>query len=199
MGRRDRRASKRRQQIINWIIIIIMVVGFGFASIVLYSPASNNQDTISLKYNGYKFVEGPGYYNVKVDGAQRRFYFHPVAVENIRLPAEVISALQPSPVITLTFDPYSDDIETIELVKYQLDMNLDKVIYPGVINSSELYGYPILSCANASPQFPMIYLETSNTTKTTYENGCVIIQARESDLLRSAERIMYEILGVIDG
>ncbi len=207
MGRRERREKKkkRRRTIISLILLFLMVFGFTLASIIVNRPQGTStaqqprQGGNTVSYNGYEFEFTGDYYKADIQDKERNFLFTPLDTQGIEMPAQARQSLQNAPVYILTFNPNSSDIQSIELARYQITRNLDKRVVAAVTRNSSQYTLPIITCDNATPSNPVIYLNSENQTNINYKNGCVTINGLEGDLIRATEKVIYEILGVING
>jgi len=195
MGRRERRTDKRKKAIMTWLLIGIMIFSVGG---ILIGSNAGGPGGFDLNYEGFKFKVVDSYYSVKINDKERKFFFHPIDMFNVPVPSEAIAAFKASPVLVITFDPNSSEVETAEVSRYQLEQNLDKTIYSAVTQSSDLYNYPIVLCENATEQFPVIQLNAANITNITYNNGCLSVNSNGIDMIKITEKVIYGILGVIN-
>lgn len=154
----------------------------------------------SLKYNGFKFQPVSNQFVTKINGEEHRFLFFPGDIEFIQI-TPAVNALLGKPVLTVTYDPNSSIAQNLAEVQYYFELQLsnDKVIERALTDNAntELIQK---SCADATDAQPVIYLEQGNVSKIVADGNCIMLTALDPyDLYQQSERIVYHVLGVING
>ncbi len=154
----------------------------------------------SLKYNGFKFQPVSNQFIAKINGEEHRFLFFPGDIEFIQISSEV-KALLEKPVLTVAYNPNSSIAQNLAEVQYYFELQLkdDKVIERALTDNTntELIQK---SCSDATDAQPVIYLEQGNVSKLVADGNCIKLTALDPyDLYQQSERIIYHVLGVING
>jgi hypothetical protein len=191
MGRRERRSEKTKQIIIGVVIALIMILStFG---IIIGSQSSG------LQYGTYKFEVVNNQYVTKINNQQMSFYFFPSQVDYINLSSAITNKLKESYFVMITFNPDDkSNLPVVELIRFDFSQLLGKVAYSGVLAPSEQYAeLPVITCANATLQTPVILFNVTDTPSIIDENNCIYLNARGTDFLMLRDRILYSYFGVI--
>ncbi|MBW2990386.1 hypothetical protein KY348_01635 [Candidatus Woesearchaeota archaeon] len=193
MGRRERKVEKRKQILMASILVFLMVAS-GFGVIV-------GSRTSEMKYGKYKFQIINNKYVTEINGNDMPFYFLPSQVDYINLSSTITNKLKEAFLIMLTFNPDDkNNIQFIEVTRFDLSTYFGKVVYNGVFFESDEYELPVLTCANATIKTPVIIFNTTeiiNTPSIVEENNCIYLNARGTDFLRLRDRMLYSYHGVI--
>ena len=57
---------------------------------------------------------------------------------------------------------------------------------------------PIITCNDSTNFIPVIYFKSSNVTKVSIDNNCIIAEAsNQADVIRIKDRLLYGIFGII--
>ncbi len=211
MGRRERQAEKKRQRwaqiAIGVVLVLLMVV-----SIVQFG--GNYSSNGSLTFNGHRFTAGKNGFTVKADGQQLQVLnmplgqdpqgvtFHSAFGTAVRVDADpaALPLLTGAPFLVVTFDPASPFPDVIDLVRLGLSQEYGNVASAVLRNSSQYSGLPVITCANASAQFPVLRLELANTTQeanVTVSDGCVTLAGDPQGLLAARDWLILAKHGVI--
>jgi len=192
MGKRERESDKKKQVIVSVALSLLMILSvFG----VMIGSFGNNE----MRYGKFKFEVQNNQYVTKINNQEMAFYFLPIQTDYINLSSSVTNKLKESYMIMTTFDP-SDalNIQIMEVVRFDLAQTLGKVVVPGVLNQSADYAeVPIVTCANATLQTPVIVLTMSDNTSIEEVDNCIYFKARGTEFLRLRDRLLYSYYGVI--
>ena len=191
-----RKPDHKKLYIAIFIIAVMVLSTFGFIL------SFNVQDTDQLDYNNFKFRLVDNQWITKVDGKEYTFYFHPLDVST-QAPSEIKNIINTAPKIYLTFDPEISELQYVDLARFELSqfltLDLGKNVENAVLNQTELYDLPIITCDNASIQNPVVQFEQLNQSKIFIEpDYCIRVSASTSvDFVKHAEGIIYILLGII--
>lgn len=129
--------------------------------------------------------------------------YDPRSVENISLNGNVISLVNGTDKLVLTYDPkFGQDISLsgIEIGKILVSFyNWDsEKIKAGVNVIGDNSGFPYYDCNNATEDVKVINYKFGNETSITQMGNCFNVVAKESnDIVKASDLIMYRLLGII--
>jgi hypothetical protein len=184
--------DKQKVAVSLFILFIMIFSAFG---LVLYYATPPNPP---LEYNGFKFTVLPSGFKSKIDGVDRQFLFFPQDIEYVSLSDEVKSALN-RPVWTVAYNPQDVRNSTLGEAQYYLEFHLsDKKTIERALTNVTTESLPQKSCADATEAQPVVLIEFANETGVFVDNNCVRISSlSDLDLVRSVERVVYHVLGVM--
>lgn len=190
--RKKQNTGKKWLFILALIAIILMV---GSSLLVALDDSQPNQ----LKYNDYRFTYKNNQWKTVINNYEISFYHHPSEVDYLNLTSpEKLN----SPLVYTSFSP-NQTSQYIDLsrLKFDLASQLSSVYFVhGITEKSEEYSLPIITCQNATAHIPVIKFQKSNQTYIEYNQNCYILHAQTNmDYLKLTERILYQLLGVING
>jgi len=194
MGRRERKIEKRKQILMGSILVFLMVAsGFG---VIIGSRANE------MRYGKFKFYLKNNRYVTKINDNEMPFYFLPSQVDYINLSSIITNKLREAYLVMITFNPGDKaNLQFIEITRFDLSQLLGKVAYNGVLNTSEEYDLPIITCTNATLNTPVLVFNVSDTTSITPSivdiNNCIYLNARGTEFLKLRDRLLYSYYGVI--
>ena len=188
--------EKRRWGLILFIILIIIGTSAG----VIYSGFS--PENYTFKYNGIKFVKYPDRWEAKINGAIAAFSFLPTEVSYINMAGDTLPKLQNKYEIDVTYDYNSTYKESIALAQHQIALTLGQYniyVRKGFTTNSS-FNLPVISCNESTSSAPVLYFRGGNETYIKSDGSCIIVQgASNNDFIKAKDRIMYGLLGVLNG
>lgn len=210
LKRNERKVKKGIRKEIWMTILIAGVMVLSVFGIIFSSyRGQQKEDT----YNGYKFVSTQQGWMTHIDDQKVYFNYAPTQLEDLNVSPAVFSLLD-SPVIVITFDPLSEQIDEVEAARLTLaqsfTIQMGKAIIYGVTQESSEYNLSEYHCANATSTLPVIELrsvdesgipEGDNIEKGTSiysEGACVIVASRQRDWMAASERLIYGMLNIIE-
>ncbi len=183
----------RKEVIMPIFIVVIMVMSvFGF----MWGSGKTK-----LNYNGAKFYQlDTGSFLLKINNYNAAFSYYPSELELLEMPAGA-SALFSTPMFYTTSEYNSTFKETIEQVKFNIAEIMGETLEIYVENAYTAeteYDTSVITCADATPSVPVIYIKRSNITEISLDNNCVtILAANRQEMFMAYERLVYSILGVM--
>jgi len=191
----------------RWTVIIVSALIVFSMVFSIFAIMIDNQDQ-SLSYNKYKFLMTSTGYKTKISGNYMEFYYYPTDLERINISDNMMYFIKSSQGFAFIFDPNdttTDNLQYIDVLRYDAQMQFNKSVYFGITQESEKYALPIVSCANASSEFPFIMINTTaganngTTAFTVSEENpyCFVMNARLKDLLAAKDRIVYTYYGIM--
>lgn len=191
----DAQVEKRNKIIMGVFISVIMV---GSILGIFMSDNSNNQAELeytNLLGETYNFAIGQNFYVLKKGEQEIKFYYHPYDLQNLINDTGKIDQFIQRNQLILLFDPEDKNIVYIDLARYELSNELLKnnkmIIGAKTENTTSYSAIPILSCENATQEMPFMYFKTSNESKISFDNNCLIMEGNEFDFLRYRDLILY--------
>jgi hypothetical protein len=197
---------KKRISIIFTVGIAIIMVASIFAIVI------DNQSQGLPQYNKHSFVltnanelTGTNGYKTKINGTFQEFYYYPSDLERINLSSNIITTIKNGQGIGFIFNPeenLTDNLQYIDVIRYELQSQIDKPVYFGITQNSSKYdlpvatkySLPIVDCDSATAQFPLILINTSLDTsfiESTNNPNCIIMNAKLRELLAAKDRLVY--------
>lgn len=195
---RHRKDNKRKWGVIITTAIIVFSMIFSIFAIVI-----DNQSQSIPQYNKHSFTLTEYGYRTKVADKYLDFYYYPTDIERITIDATIVNTLKNSEGIAVVFNPNDNitaNLEYIDLIRYELPLQLDKTIYFGITEQSSRYGLQILGCENSTEMYPLILINISSNTsfvKSQEYPGCFIMNAKLKDLIAARDRMIYSYYGIM--
>jgi hypothetical protein len=171
------------------VIMISSTIGF------IYSGGSSDY-TYKEKFK-FKATETNTF--IYKDAVKQEFVFSylPPQLEDLNLSTKIAP-----PMLYLSFDPNSSNLDVIELMRFELAEDFAKLniyVVQGFSFNDSTYNLPIIDCRNATVMTPVIIFSSSNDTRITEEDGCLVFEAKDRpDIVRLKERLLYSALGVME-
>ncbi|MBI4150666.1 hypothetical protein HY492_00920 [Candidatus Woesearchaeota archaeon] len=189
----EERRRERNKKILSIGIVVIMV-----ASVL--GAFFGTDATPKQKYNGITFKQTAQGVTATIDDMRYAFTFFPQQVEGIPTDPAIASALQ-NPVLLVTYNPAAASNATMARVQYYLSelfpARFGTFVSLGISEPTS-FTFPIITCANATLSQPVLFLDESNQTQLTLDNGCIrATAANDEDLLRIADKLVLLKLGVM--
>ncbi len=193
MGKRERKTERSKQIWISLLIAFLMV--FSVFGVIIGS-----QDN-SMKYGKFKFTQSQNGFVTKINGTEVPFYTLPSQVGFINVSPDITAMLRNSYFVVVSFDPAAakESLAAVEIARFDFSQYFyGKLVYNGVTNNTGEYSeQPVITCANATAETPVIYFNFSDTPSIVRVDDCIFINAKGSDVLALRDRLLYSYLGVI--
>lgn len=193
----DRR-RQRRVMVFGVIMIFLMI--FSVASVINYSPSSENQ----MRYGEYEFVlesrtGGGSVLTTKLDGRTVEFQNLPVQVAYLEVDPTAVPMLQNAQQIALSANE-QESVQAGALIDYarlQIGIAIPKA-FNAVTVPNPQYALPALSCDQATLQVPVVTFNITNeTARITTAGACIIIHGDNQDLMRLKDRVIFEYYNIL--
>lgn len=190
----------------KWTIIIVSAFIVFSMIISIFAILVDNQDSGTPDYNKHSFVTTTTGFKTKIAGNYINFDYYPSDIENINISSNIISTFTQSVGVAFVFDPndnITENLQYIDLLRYDLQSQLNKTVYFGITTNSSAYTLPVVSCDNATAAFPFIMINTTDNIDGTYYSvsnanpNCIIMNARLKDLLAAKDRLVYTYYGIM--
>jgi len=193
MGRKERKQERAKQIFMSVLISFLMI--FSVFGVIIGSQ--NN----SMKYGKFKFTQAQNSYVTKINGREVPFYTLPAESSFINVSPEIRNLLKDSYFIVISFDPVAakESLAAVEIARFDFSQYFDgKLVYNAVTdNTGEYSEQPVITCANATVETPVIYFNLSDTPSIINIDNCIYLNAKGRDVLVLRDRLLYSYLGVI--
>ncbi|MEK6963068.1 MAG: hypothetical protein AABX70_01480 [Nanoarchaeota archaeon] len=193
MSWRERKQDNRKRIWVSVFMAALMI--FSAFGVYLGSVSSGGD---SFEYKDYKFKLTDGKYVVKLNNKEIPFYSLPQDVESLNVSKESVELIRRAWIPQVVFDPAQESLQYIELTRFDWNRWWGKPLVNGVTSASNVYpDLPVLSCANATQNSPVIYLNSSFLVSSQLKGNCLILNGLGVDFLRWRDRILYTYFGVL--
>lgn len=196
-------ARNRRKEGINkgaiWMGVFVIVIMI--ASSLAFVFNEQQSTTGSLKYNGYNIgVNAQNTrYILEYEKSVYTFFYHPTELAYYEVDQATVPLIKGAEAVYVSVDPEVDvlSLQYQDLLRYDLGQVINKPVIGGVQTSSEAYAFPVITCANATVQAPVLLFNASGTADIVVEGSCIIMNAQGNEVLRMKDLLTYYLLGVM--
>ena len=152
--------KKETSKALIYSIILGALMVFGVFGVAFYGFSGGGEERA---YGDHKFVLTQDGWQVKINKQKIVFDYHPEDILYLNISPEVGVFLRSAPGIVTTVDPNSSIIEYFEYARFSIASiatpHLGKQIGNAVTKESDQYNQPVITCANATNQMPVIIFE----------------------------------------
>jgi hypothetical protein len=190
--------QKRISKQMIWTLILAATMIFSVFGIMLSSYNSGNE---KATYGEYKFKQSGRGWVTEINGKDAEFNYLPQDIAELNLSADVKERLVGAKVLYLTFNPNTKNVDTFELMRYEIGMKLAEIggVYTmqGITEPNDKYRQQTVDCANATATVPVLSLVDGNQTKAYLDGDCVIVESDRYSAPAMKDVILYTMLGVM--
>lgn len=196
----ERRAPKKSfmSKKMLWTLII---GGLMIASVFGIMFSSYNSAREELTYGDYEFVSMQDGWATEVNGRMYKFDYLPSDVEELNISKDVSERLKSLKVVYITFNPNSDIVQQMELMRFELGRSFADMfgIYAmaGITEENELYNQTLITCENATVSTPVIQIVEANVTNAYVGGNCIVLEPNEYSAIALKDWVLYSMLGII--
>lgn len=180
-------------------IIIFLMVGSLFG--VIFFGFAGNSGPGSVEYNEYEFFFRGDHYETTIEDKVAAFSYLPNQVQYIIVPGLVSQRLRNTVQFDVTTDINGTYIEEVALAQFQMGLTLSnfQLFMRAGLASENDYQQEVITCADATQFVPVIYFREANETAVYLDGDCIIADiGAPVDAIRVKDRIVYDILGIIN-
>ena len=180
------------------IILILTMFGSVF-TFIFFGFNSGGRASGVIDYNGFEFVNRGPYWSTTIDGREALFTYLPDDLGFIFVNNDVVIRLRNRVQIDTASEFNDTFAEPIALAQFQMGVTLNNFnIFVRKGFTSEQQNFLVIKCEDATNFVPVIYFRSSNITRVSLQNNCVVVELTSpSDVLRVKDRLVYGILGII--
>jgi hypothetical protein len=197
------------------IIVFGIVTIFIIIIFVLFKiPDSSNNNTITESmYNGYPLIKYENQWFIKVFIPEKNQSYDiemrnsPFEVENISFNniSYTLNKIVNSQSIYLTVDPELSSLAVVGMIELSRvtgqRYDLYNIPTTGAITYSTNFtdpGTPIITCDNSTSKNLVILFELDSMNQIYLRDDCIVVSGKtEEDLVKTTDRLVYTLLGVI--
>jgi len=189
----------------SWIILLVSVIVIAAIFAVFFLTRA---DEGKVTYNNFEFVNIDGLWQTKWEREGQLyildFRFNPEQVEDVPVEGATDVRFQLETVY-LTIDPSEEKLQetayksvaAIELSRKLTDPFYRTVVTACTRNETEACSErPIVTCENTNSS--VIYLKKADETKIILDGNCVTIQGTGQEIIRAADKALFQWLGIMD-
>jgi len=158
----------------------------------------------SYEYNGFTFTKIEGLWHTEWQRGNELFSVHlrygPKESENIPIIRYSNETFKINKTVYITFDP-GTELGYIALASTEISLNLHntfgiKPIAACTENKTQPCSKrPIITCTNTNES--VIYIRKGDETGLFTNNNCLIIQGKDEDIVRAADKVIWVWYGII--
>jgi hypothetical protein len=193
ISRREAKKMKRNRMLIGAITIFVMLGG-GLG--IFASNIGLNEN--SVPYNDLVFEMTQNGWMFKIDKERVFFPYHPLEIENINVEDNLISKIENTNNIYLSFNPNSEYAEYISSAQYYLSENLalnGKNVFHG-FNIETAYDVPIIEC-NSEVDGLVIIFEEGEENKIFFDECLIVNSNTDQGFLMGSTRLVMGLMNII--
>jgi hypothetical protein len=184
------------------MLMTLVIGGLMILSIFGIIFSGYNSGREKARYNGYEFKQTSNGWSTKIGEKDIQFSYLPESLKEIEVGNSVTELISNSRVMYVTFNPNSKKVQALELMRFEFGNSLSNLfgtfVMNGVTEKNAKYSQPIVDCVNATAMMPVVKLVESNETKARVEENCAILEVDEYSAIALEERIIYEMLGILN-
>ncbi len=191
-----------------FIVAVAVLLAIGAAIFFMSKNPSENPDYRKVTYNGFEFELHPdvGLWSTQWqrDGQvyNLRLHYNPFQVENVSISGD--EGWNAGTQTYLTFDPEGKELRYIALASTELALSLQNTfgitpIAACTVNATgtECVSRPIVNCTSMPENSSVIYVKGSGPAKVILEGNCATMQGDGIEVVRAAEKAIYQWYGII--
>ncbi|MBI4738450.1 hypothetical protein HY772_02625 [Candidatus Woesearchaeota archaeon] len=155
-------------------------------------------------YNGFSFVKFNDVWNTQLAKGNTiydlTFNNDPKSTENVSITGKLDPDYFKDKNVFITFDPLGKDLKHVAVANYGFSRSLavafDYNLSAGCTREDNCAGYPIYTCDDEDKS--VVYFKEANETAIVYDDNCVIVQGKGSELVRAKDRLLMRWYGIMD-
>ncbi|MBI2138126.1 hypothetical protein HYU13_00930 [Candidatus Woesearchaeota archaeon] len=165
-------------------------------------------DRRSATFNGFSFIFADGLWYTRVQTSQGNvvfdvpFHYLPDDVNNIPITGRLNASLfDKGEGVFITFDPLGTNLQYVALAIGEFDRTLIKAFGKLPIAACDknetdaCKDRPIITCS--STEKPVLYVRQKEKPSVFFENNCIIVEGQGNGLVKSMERLIYLMYGIV--
>ena len=184
----EEKERKEKRMRIFMTVFVIVILGASTAGYALMETQSSEKKS----YNDFKFTQTENGWQAK--GMNFFTSYLPQDVENITVPSNSGNI---SGNVYLIAIGTEERTAAIELLRATSISKLNYACSAKDENSDYCSELPIKSCDDASQGNNIVIFERANETSVSYDNYCLTVKGESSELVKIADRIIFDLYGII--
>ncbi|MDD9954530.1 MAG: hypothetical protein OXR66_09455 [Candidatus Woesearchaeota archaeon] len=191
--------KRRKRMVLVFGIFMIFLMVFSVVSVINTSPSGSNRfDYGDIEFALENRPNGGSVLIAELNGQPVEFQNLPTQVGYLEMDPSIIPILRTASVVAMTADPSLElyDLGFIDYIRLQIGVAFGKA-YTAMTAEND-YNLPVVTCANASYEQPVLQFNLTNeTAEITESNYCITIHGRDQGLMRAKDRLIFEYYGIL--
>ena len=185
----DKKQSVFKNKSLWGLFIIVVMIGSVFAFSAFYSVQDNNDNRI--EYKGYVFINKGNGWETSFNGQVVSFLYSPLDVEDIPVLGININSNE----VYFVIESLDIDENGYEIGRLKAFLGLKGInSYFGCLNEDNCGDYPIVNCNSNNV---IIFRTSEKNSIYRAENGCNIIEGKNTEYMKVIDRFIYGIYGLM--
>lgn len=211
--------SETRNLLIGIGVVLAIVLIF-FATVKLFPSFSSAPQTIDdlhkanldgkvdsdvgLVYNGFSFVKQDGLWWGVVSRQDTtthiRLHYNPKEIEDIKISGSLNASFNNGPVVYQAINPdVANKYYTLALTELNSNVvqGINRRVVAACTRADDICENRTIAACNSTQGLPVIELIPDDVPRVELRGSCIGIYGRDLDLVRAAERVLYQWYGVM--
>ena len=189
--RRIERRKERQKRIVMAVIVAFLMVMSGFG--VYLSGQGARQESVKEYGEVFTVDRQSRTYTSDLTGQPQPYYFLPSSVEQHALSSSDLSLLRDARALVFTFDPTASRQQLGAISELRLDLSsmLGKPTINAVTKNTTSYSLPVVTCANATSQVPVVSFEVADEPSLALDDACLHVQGNGTSFYEMRDALVY--------
>lgn len=181
--------KSKKRLVLPAIIVFIMVTS-------TLAVIFRNEESNAYNYNGYKFIKTENGWFSSINEKTILLTYGPKELENIQSISLDINELINAQKIYLSINP----LENLHQPIYDFTTNI-KPLIPNLIPACNVdipkcSNSPLKTCKDANQNTKIIIFQSSNESKISYENNCLVLQGDYETLTKLTDNLILTLFKI---
>lgn len=184
-SKRKEAKRQKRNQLVVGIVLTLVLFGsiFGYA----FRRGGSDEQSNSVTYNGYEFVEENGFWFTEIGNFEFSFRYSPEDIEQINSDLNFLESYYEKPLYIS-----SEDIESSSEIYRNLEPIIERMQLACL--EGEEYTNDELVVKTCDDNF--IIIKEADVTEVVQEDNCVFISGKAEELTKITDGFLLKIIGV---
>lgn len=182
------------------VVLILIVIGILTVPFLKNLFLISQEKSTTLTYRGFIFTKVENLWLTQWERDKQlynlAFHFNPKEVENVPVSGTLYDNFSESGIVYITFDPdVGPPLGYVALTAGELSLNLARGLNYELVAActrNETEGCkdrPIVTCEDLDKS--IIYIKVANETGVDFLGNCIIVKGSESELVKSADNLLF--------
>ena len=204
--------SEKKDNVGYVLLVFIGILLAAGVFIFLHQPVTAVEDNYQYSngntiFNVTKVSDTETYVTLYVGKNQQPYAIDmrndPLSLENISVEGMVNTRVYGDVEIYITINPHANLSSKTTIAALEIDKIIDNPLLYNISVSSAMtlpnsLGYPVKSCHDGTDDTTIIWLTLGSETTVYTENNCIVIVGTDEDnIIRAADRFVYQLLGIM--
>ncbi len=196
--------KRRKRMVAGFGVFMVLLMVASIAGVIEYNPSS----TTRMTYGDHTFsleqrADGSSILVTQLNGQRVEFQNLPVQVGTLSVDPAAVTLLREAKQVALVADPSMgvEDAGIVDYARLQLALAIPSSV-SAISHADPRYRLPVLDCAQASAQMPVVLFQIANGTNAsagvTTQGYCVLVRGGQQDILNLKDRLIFEYYGILN-